>query len=150
MGKWIIPVLMALIVAGALVWARGGGCCAAEEASATQPAATPSSSDRPSGPTATLDIDGMDCTSCATAIRIALQKVDGVKDAKVSLDDARAVVTYDSSKVTVEKLTATVNKLGYKASIPAGDGAEASVKQSRKAVPAGAGCRLAGTGGGCS
>ena len=54
-----------------------------------------------------------------TAIRIALRKLDGVKDAKVSFADKQAVVEYAPSKVTPERLADAVNKLGYKASLPA-------------------------------
>lgn len=67
---------------------------------------------------ATLAIQGMDCAACTAAIRIALKKLDGVKEARVSFDEKRAVVDYEPAKVTPAQLVEAINKLGYKASLP--------------------------------
>lgn len=66
----------------------------------------------------TLNIAGMDCAACTTAIRIAIEKVDGVKAAKVSFDEKHAVVEYDPAKVTPQVIVDAVSKLGYPASLP--------------------------------
>ncbi len=68
----------------------------------------------------TLDIAGMDCAACTAAIRIALKKVNGVREAKVSFGEKRATVEYESAKVTTQQLVDAVNKLGYRASLPPG------------------------------
>ena len=85
--------------------------CGAGAAFAQAPAAT--------SQTVAIHIEGMDCPACTVAIRIALKKLDGVKDAKVSFADKQAVVEYAPDRVTPEQLADAVNKLGYKASLPA-------------------------------
>lgn len=68
--------------------------------------------------TATLEIQGMTCGSCAASVRVVLKKIDGVSDAKVSFDEKKAVVTYDTAKVTPQKMADAVNaKLPYKAKV---------------------------------
>jgi mercuric ion transport protein len=68
----------------------------------------------------TINIAGMDCAACTTAIRIAIEKVDGVKAAKVGFEEKCAVVEYDPAKVTPQVLVDAVAKLGYPASLPTG------------------------------
>ena len=65
----------------------------------------------------TLGVEGMSCGSCALTIRIALKKLEGVKDAKVSFDEKRAVIDYDPAKVTPEQMVAAIVKLGYEARV---------------------------------
>jgi Cu+-exporting ATPase len=69
--------------------------------------------------TIALTVEGMTCASCSVAVRTALKKLDGVKDAKVSVSEKRAVVEYEPAKVTPQQLIDAVNKLGYRASLPA-------------------------------
>ena len=71
---------------------------------------------------AKLRIEGMTCGGCATAVRVVLNKVDGVSDAKVSYEEKLAVVDYDPAKVTPQQLARTVErKLRYKATVIEGD-----------------------------
>ncbi len=65
---------------------------------------------------ATLNIEGMTCASCAIRIEKGLAKMEGVKQANVNYAMERATVTYDPSKVDVTALQAKVNDLGYKVS----------------------------------
>ena len=65
-----------------------------------------------------LNVEGMSCPSCSVAVRTALKKVDGVKNAKVSVSDKRATVDYDPMKATPQQLIDAVNNLGYRASLP--------------------------------
>jgi len=60
----------------------------------------------------TLKVTGMTCDKCVAGIQKALKKIDGVKAAEVSLEKNQAVVTFDSAKVTTDKLIATVGKAG--------------------------------------
>ena len=69
--------------------------------------------------TVTLKVEGMSCAACAFSVRTARKKLDGVKDAKVSSSESQAVVDYNPAKVTAEQMIDAVNKLGYKASLPA-------------------------------
>jgi copper chaperone CopZ len=72
--------------------------------------------------TTTLHVGGMTCPSCKVAVRTALSKLDGVKDAKVDVANKSATVEYDPSKVTPQQLVDAVNRLGYQASLPAKSG----------------------------
>ncbi len=66
----------------------------------------------------TLHIEGMTCGSCATAVRHVIKKIEGVKDAKVSYQDKKAVVTYDASKVTPQKIAGAITAaLPYKVTV---------------------------------
>jgi copper chaperone CopZ len=61
---------------------------------------------------ATLKVTGMTCDQCAAGVKNSLTKLNGVKAADVSLDKGQAAVTFDSAKVTTDKLIAAVNKAG--------------------------------------
>lgn len=77
--------------------------------SATVPAIEPRS--------VSLRIEGMTCGGCAIAVRRVLTRLDGVREADVSYEQQRAVVTYDTTKVTVEQMIAAIKTLGYKAAV---------------------------------
>ena len=49
---------------------------------------------------ARLEVIGMHCSSCSTAVERALNATDGVKEATVSLSLNMAEVTYDPSLAT--------------------------------------------------
>lgn len=73
--------------------------------------------------TVVLHVEGMTCPSCKVAVRTALSRLDGVKDAKVDVAAKSATVAFDPAKVTPAQLADAVNRLGYQASLPAGSGA---------------------------
>jgi copper chaperone len=66
--------------------------------------------------TTTLDVQGMSCGACVGHVTRALQGLDGVQSAQVSLQDKQAVVTYDSAKVQVAQMAEAVADEGYEAS----------------------------------
>jgi len=65
----------------------------------------------------TLKVDGMSCEHCVRTVTKALQKLDGVKKAKVNLKKGLAEVKYDSEKVGADDLIKAVENAGYKASV---------------------------------
>lgn len=81
-------------------------------------AEAPSGDAKSSAQSVTIAVEGMTCASCSVAVRTALKKLDGVKDAKVSTADKRAVVEYEPAKVKPEQMVEAINKLGYRASLP--------------------------------
>ena len=100
--------LFGLLAAAAMLCALAAWLAPREVCSAAEPGAR----------TATLGVEGMTCGACATSVGVVLKKLDGVAKAKVSLDDKRAVVTYDPAKVTPEKMVETIqSKLPYKARV---------------------------------
>ena len=62
-----------------------------------------------------LVISGMHCSSCAGLIEKQLRKVNGVTEARVNFASEKASILYDTSKSSVEDLTAAVAKAGYSA-----------------------------------
>lgn len=75
---------------------------------------------RQPGDTATvrLHISGMTCGSCPVTARLALKRIPGVFDAKVTLDDSLGVVRYDPRTVTAPRIAAQLTRLtGYGARI---------------------------------
>jgi copper chaperone len=64
--------------------------------------------------TTTFKIQGMTCNHCVMRVAKSLKAVPGVQEAKVDLQKAEATVSYDESKVSMEKLSVTVVEAGYK------------------------------------
>ncbi len=64
-----------------------------------------------------LNVEGMTCTSCNTAVEIALKKNEGVLEAQAWYNQKQAVVKYDPTRVKEEDLVNSVNELGYTAEL---------------------------------
>jgi copper ion binding protein len=64
--------------------------------------------------TKTLKVQGMTCNHCVMRVAKALKAIPGVQDAKVDLQKAEAIVSYEEAKVSAEKLSAAVVEAGYK------------------------------------
>ncbi len=63
--------------------------------------------------TVTLAVDNMTCKLCPITIRKALEKVDGVQEAKVDFASKTATVTFDPARTNVEALTRATKDAGY-------------------------------------
>lgn len=61
----------------------------------------------------TLKVSGMHCNGCSTNLEKMLNKRAGVIFAKVSLEDAAAVVEYDEGKVDLDGLREVVENCGF-------------------------------------
>jgi copper ion binding protein len=73
----------------------------------------------PGASSVTLHVEGMSCGSCRAAVKTAIGRLQGVRDAKVELEKKSATVEYDASKVSPQKMVEAVNQLGFEASLPA-------------------------------
>ena len=62
-----------------------------------------------------LNIEGMYCTGCSTRLEKVLNNVDGVEDAKVSLEEKKADIKYDETQVSEKELIEAVEDAGFKA-----------------------------------
>ena len=62
-----------------------------------------------------LNIEGMHCTGCSTRLEKVLNNVDGVKGAKVSLEEKKADIKYDETQVSEKELIDAVEDAGFKA-----------------------------------
>jgi mercuric ion binding protein len=67
--------------------------------------------------TATLDVKNMQCQMCAITVKKALQKVPGVEEAKVKLDQKNATVRFDPNKTSPDALAAATTKAGFPATV---------------------------------
>lgn len=76
------------------------------------PPSTSSTSPLPSGDLA-LSIEGMHCGACVSAVERSLTRVDGVRDASVSLATGEARVQYDPERVQAGDLVRAVQEGGY-------------------------------------
>ncbi|MGM9904063.1 copper chaperone CopZ [Enterococcus sp. 10A9_DIV0425] len=62
-----------------------------------------------------LSIKGMSCQHCVARVEESVKALDGVKKIKVQLKKATGTVKYDESLVNPEKISQTINDLGYQA-----------------------------------
>jgi P-type Cu+ transporter len=62
-----------------------------------------------------IDIEGMHCASCSSAVERALRKAQGVEYAAVNLATETAEIQYSSGETSVEELTRAVESAGYSA-----------------------------------
>ncbi len=60
-----------------------------------------------------LYVGNMTCSHCEAAITEALEKLDGVSEFAVSLDDKIVEVEFDSAAVTLSGIITAINELGY-------------------------------------
>ncbi|HUZ06198.1 MAG TPA: mercuric transporter MerT family protein [Candidatus Paceibacterota bacterium] len=62
-----------------------------------------------------VKIPSMDCAACAVSIQTKLRQQPGVVTAQVSYDTKTAMVQYDATKLTPEKIIAAIDETGFKA-----------------------------------
>ena len=67
--------------------------------------------------TVTFDVRKMTCATCPIAVRKAIERVDGVTQVEVSLDDHSAVVTFDSSATTAAAIGQASTDVGFPATV---------------------------------
>lgn len=68
-----------------------------------------------------ISIKGMTCNSCVNNIESHIGKEDGVRSIKVSLEDEMATLIIDPTEITPERVTSTIDNMGFEASLVAGD-----------------------------
>ncbi len=108
--KWL--GIAGALMLGGLLWARADLCCSPAWAEPTP--VKPSKGAK----SVALHVEGMTCASCKVTVRMALKKLDGVKNATVNVEEKSALVEYDPAKVTPAQMVEAVNKSGYRASLP--------------------------------
>ena len=70
--------------------------------------------------TVVLAVPGMNCAACPITVRKALEKVAGVENAKARLEPPEAVVVFDDTKTSIEKLTEATKRAGFASSVKPG------------------------------
>lgn len=59
----------------------------------------------------------MHCASCAGIIERSVKKLDGIKSANVNFAAEKALINFDETKVSTEKIIEAIKKAGYKATL---------------------------------
>ena len=116
--KRVFMVVIGAVLVGAvaLSWAITSSA-EPRSASVAAPAAAGSSATGPVQPiaedtqTVRLRVEGMTCGGCAISARVVLKKLEGVREADVSYEEELAVVTYDSRKVTPERMIEALDQI---------------------------------------
>jgi len=67
-----------------------------------------------------VPVEGMSCPVCAARVKRSLAGIAGVSDVEVSLVQRTARIRYDPRRLSVERLVAAIQGLGYQAGVPAG------------------------------
>ena len=63
--------------------------------------------------TISFDVNGMTCGGCTASVQRALNKLDGISHAEVSLSQGVATVVIDPAKVTPTQIVSAITHLGY-------------------------------------
>jgi periplasmic mercuric ion binding protein len=67
--------------------------------------------------TVTLAVKNMTCATCPVAVRIALKRVPGVREARVDFTQKTAVVTFDDERTAAGQLAEALRLAGYPAEV---------------------------------
>lgn len=62
-----------------------------------------------------LKIKGMHCEGCSTRLTKVLKNQDGVKEANVSLAEARADIKYDDGQIGLDEIKEAIVDAGFEA-----------------------------------
>ena len=61
-----------------------------------------------------LKIEGMHCAGCSTRLEKILNNLEGVETAKVSLEEKKATIKYDETKINIENIKEAIEDAGFK------------------------------------
>lgn len=61
-----------------------------------------------------LKIEGMHCTGCSTRLERVLNNLEGVETAHVSLEEKKATIKYDETKISLESIKEAIEDAGFK------------------------------------
>ncbi len=67
--------------------------------------------------TVTLSVLGMTCSTCPITVKKAISKVEGVSKVDVTFEKREALVTFDDTKTSVQRLTKATEDAGYPSSV---------------------------------
>ncbi len=63
--------------------------------------------------TITLKISGMTCGGCSSSVKKLLEAENAVQSADVSHDKGEAEVTYDASKISIDRFEEIIENAGF-------------------------------------
>ena len=62
-----------------------------------------------------LKIKGMHCTGCSTRLEKVLNNQDGVENAKVSFEEAKADIKFDENQISLDEINEAISDAGFEA-----------------------------------
>ncbi len=68
--------------------------------------------------TVVIPVEGMSCVACAVRVKKAVRSLAGVGDVEVSLATRNARVRFDPRRITLDRIVAAIDRLGYRAGTP--------------------------------
>ncbi|MHB1169389.1 MAG: heavy-metal-associated domain-containing protein [Longimicrobiales bacterium] len=87
-------------------------------ASGVESSAVPAAESAGPWRTMVLEVTGMTCPTCETTARVAVQRIEGVRDAEFAYPEARGVVTYDTTLTSDAEIIAELKRAtGYVAAV---------------------------------
>lgn len=63
--------------------------------------------------TTRLKIQGMTCGGCVNSVKTVLERLSGVDQVDVSLENAEAVIQYDPSLASIDQLKTAISDAGF-------------------------------------
>ena len=60
-----------------------------------------------------LKIEGMHCTGCSARIEKILGNTEGITKVQVSLEEKKANIEYDETKITLEEIKREIEDAGF-------------------------------------
>jgi copper chaperone CopZ len=93
---------------------------------------------------AVFQVDGMTCASCNVTVKVAAERVAGVRTARADADEGRAWVTFDPAVTTPAQIASAISQTGYQAT-PLDDPKAAAAESGEAradAVPPDVACRV--------
>jgi copper chaperone CopZ len=67
--------------------------------------------------TVTIKLSGLDCASCVINIDGSLEDSEGIIEARTDYANERAVVTFDASIITEQRILSIIKGTGYEAAL---------------------------------
>lgn len=61
-----------------------------------------------------LNIEGMHCTGCSTRLEKVLNNIDGVENAKVSLEEKKADIKFNEEIISIDEIKEAIKDAGFK------------------------------------
>jgi copper chaperone len=63
--------------------------------------------------TTQIKIEGMTCMGCVNSVKIVLEKISGVDNVDVSLEQAQATIQYDAETTSVDQFKQAIEDAGF-------------------------------------
>lgn len=67
--------------------------------------------------TATFAVENMTCSTCPLTIKVAVKKIDGVKDVQVKYERKTATVVFDDARTATDAIARAMNDAGFPATL---------------------------------